>query len=56
MKQKRQEGEEVSVIENYKIGHFSKKKNKMVNEKADEIVRYFILYFFNLSTVGILCW
>ncbi|KAI3500471.1 hypothetical protein L1887_36293 [Cichorium endivia] len=34
---KRREGEEVSVIDHYKIGHFSKKKNKMVNDKADEI-------------------
>ncbi|KAI3728823.1 hypothetical protein L6452_17467 [Arctium lappa] len=34
---RRREGEQVSAIEQYKIGHFSTKKNKMVNEKADEI-------------------
>ena len=37
MKQKRREGEQVSAIDQFKIAHFSKKKNKMVNEKADEI-------------------
>jgi len=37
LEQRRREGEQVSAIEQYKIGHFSTKKNKMVNEKADEI-------------------
>ncbi|CAH1422178.1 unnamed protein product [Lactuca virosa] len=34
---KKKEGEEVSFIERYKIGHFSKKKNQMINEKAGGI-------------------
>ncbi|KAJ9542404.1 hypothetical protein OSB04_028910, partial [Centaurea solstitialis] len=37
MKQKRREGEQVSLIDQFKIDHFSKKKNKKVNEKVDDI-------------------
>nr|XP_043625026.1 uncharacterized protein LOC122596502 [Erigeron canadensis] len=35
---RRREGKEISAIDKYKIGHFSAKKKKMVNEKADDIL------------------
>ncbi|KAJ9553959.1 hypothetical protein OSB04_018004 [Centaurea solstitialis] len=41
-KQRRREGEQISAIEQYKIGHFSTKKNRMVNERADEILFFCI--------------
>ncbi|GKD99128.1 hypothetical protein Tco_1383025, partial [Tanacetum coccineum] len=36
---KRKQGKEVTAIEGYKIGHNSKKKKAMINDKANEIWR-----------------
>lgn len=41
MNQKRRQGQEVTAIDQYKIAHYSERKNKMVNEKADEIWVFF---------------
>lgn len=37
LKQKRKRGEEVTVIGGFKIAHFSRKKQAMINDKAEEL-------------------